>query len=175
MTPETHDWRLKPASAIQVDVVIPVFNEAHVVDDSVRRVHEYFSAHSPYAWRIVIAENGSTDNTADVGRRICGELSQVDMVAVGQPGRGRALRTAWSRSTADIVSYTDVDLSTELEAFPRLFHALIDEGYDVAVGSRLLEASRTTRGLKRQIISRGYNALLHIAFGVRFSDAQTGV
>ncbi len=174
MTPETASWRLKPTSAIEVDIVIPVFNEAHVLERSVRRVHDFFNSTCPYRWRIVIAENGSTDDTANVGRRLCEEFVAVEMVVVGQPGRGRALRTAWTESMADIVSYTDVDLSTELEAFPRLFGALIDEGYDLAVGSRLLSTSHTTRGMKRQIISRGYNALLRLAFGVRFSDAQTG-
>ena len=174
MTPETDSWRLKPASAIEVDIVIPVFNEAHVLERSVRRVHDFFSSNCPYRWKIVIAENGSTDDTATVGRHLCEKLVALDMVVIGQPGRGRALRTAWTESRADIVSYTDVDLSTGLEAFPRLFGALIDEGYDLAVGSRLLSASHTTRGMKRQIISRGYNALLRLAFGVRFSDAQTG-
>ena len=174
MTAETRSWRRKPASAIAVDVVIPVFNEAHVLERCVRQVHDYFSAQIPYGWQIVIAENGSSDDTAAVGKRICDELPHVDMVIVDRPGRGRALRSAWSQGQADIVCYTDVDLSTGLEAFPRLFRALIDEGYDLAVGSRLLRNSRTTRGVKRTLISRAYNLLLKLTLGVRFSDAQTG-
>ena len=174
MSAETGNWRLKPAADIRVDVVIPAYNEAHVLEHSIRRVHEFFEAQVPYRWRIVIAENGSRDGTADVGRDLSQTMPRVDMVTVGQPGRGLALRTAWTQSSADVVSYTDVDLSTELEAFPRLFTALIDGGHDVAVGSRLLPDSKTTRGLKRTIISRGYNLILKIAFGVSFSDAQTG-
>jgi glycosyltransferase involved in cell wall biosynthesis len=170
----SRSWRLKPRELITVDVMIPVLNEAHVLERSVRAVHDHFSAQVPLSWQIVIVENGSTDGTAAVARRLCEELPRVDVVVLTQPGRGRALRMAWTRSTADIVSYTDVDLSTALSGFPELFGALIDGGYDLAVGSRLAPGARTTRSFKRQIISRGYNALLKLMLGVRFSDAQTG-
>ena len=121
----------------------------------------------------MIAENGSTDGTAEVARKIALELPHVDLMVIGQRGRGRALRIAWGRPGADILCYTDVDLSTELEAFPKLFQALLD-GYDVAVGSRLAAASRTTRSFKRELISRAYNQILRWTLRVGFSDAQTG-
>ena len=64
-------------------------------------------------------------------------------------------------------------MSTELEAFPKLFQALLD-GYDLAVGSRLAEASQATRSFKREMISRAYNQILRWTLHVGFSDAQTG-
>jgi hypothetical protein len=70
--------------------------------------------------------------------------------------------------------YTDVDLSTSLEALPRFLTAIIDGGYDLAIGSRLARDARTTRSVKREIVSRCYNAMLKLVLGVRFSDAQTG-
>ncbi len=157
-----------------MDVVIPVLNEAHVLERSIRTVHDFLSERVPYRWRIVIAENGSTDGTMDVAQRLRGTMPSVHTVAIGQRGRGRALRVSWTESDADVVSYTDVDLSTELEALPRLFRAVIEERYDLAVGSRLAPGARTTRSWRRQIISLAYNRLLRLALGVRFSDAQTG-
>jgi glycosyltransferase involved in cell wall biosynthesis len=168
------DWRSKPESAIGVDVVIPVLNEAHVLERSVTRVHNFLSRRIPYRWRIVIAENGSTDGTADVARKLCDRFERVELLVIGKRGRGRALRAAWMRGDADILCYTDVDLSTELDAFPRLFAALIHGRYDLAVGSRLARGARTTRSLKRDIISRAYNLILRLALDVQFSDAQTG-
>jgi len=168
------DWRSKPDSRIGVDVVIPVLNEAHVLERSIQTVHDFLTLRVPYRWRIVIAENGSTDGTADVARRLCERFERVELLVVGKRGRGRALRAAWMRGDADILCYTDVDLSTELEAFPRLFTALIGERYDLAVGSRLARGARTTRSLKRDMISRCYNLILKFALDVRFSDAQTG-
>jgi glycosyltransferase involved in cell wall biosynthesis len=168
------EWRLKPASQICVDVVIPVLNEAHVLERSVRTVHRFLSQRVRYRWRIVIAENGSTDGTADVARRLSEELPEVELLVLGWRGRGRALRAAWGRGDADILCYTDVDLSTDLDAMPRLFHALIHENYDVAIGSRLAKGARTVRCFKREMISRTYNQILRMVLRVGFSDAQTG-
>jgi glycosyltransferase involved in cell wall biosynthesis len=157
-----------------VDIVIPVLDEARVVGRSVRRVHEFCRRRLPYNWRIVVAENGSRDRTAEVAREVAAALDRVDVLALDQPGRGRALRAAWSTSRADIVAYTDVDLSTALDGFLPLLRALVEDRYDLAVGSRLRRESRTARSRHRQLISRAYNALLRAALGVGFSDAQTG-
>ena len=132
------------------------------------------SRHLPYGWRLVIAENGSTDGTVEVALDLAREFHDVDVEIINKPGRGRALRLAWSRSTADIVSYTDVDLSTDLEALPKLLGALVNDGYDLAIGSRLAPGSRTTRTFKREAVSRCYNFLLRRFLQVEFSDAQTG-
>lgn len=174
MTQTSSDWRAKPASEISVDVVIPVLNEAHVLEKSVKTVHEFFTARMPYRWRIVVAENGSTDGTVEVAERLTKEMTNVNLLVIGQRGRGRALRAAWGRKEADIVCYTDVDLSTELEAFPKLFDALIKDRCDVAIGSRLKRGAQTTRSMKREFISRCYNLILRLSLQVSFSDAQTG-
>ena len=91
-----------------------------------------------------------------------------------QKGRGRALRRAWTEGDADIVSYMDVDLSTDLSAFPPLIDSLINSEYDVAIGSRLKKGSQVTRGLKREFISRTYNLIIKLMFWHHFSDAQCG-
>jgi hypothetical protein len=67
----------------------------------------------------------------------------------------------------------DVDLSTNLRFFPILIHGL-ELGYDVAIGSRLLQASQTQRSRKREALSRVYNGLVKLLFRNRFSDAQCG-
>ena len=95
MSEDPSAWRRKPAGDIRVDVVIPVYNEAHVLERSIRRIHQFFEAQVPYQWRIVIAENGSRDGTGEVAGRLSETMANVHMVAVGQPGRGWALRTAW--------------------------------------------------------------------------------
>lgn len=164
----------KPVADILVDVVVPVLNEAHVLERSIRTLHQFFEANLPMAWRLVVAENGSTDGTLEVAQRLARELPRVDVLSIGARGRGRALRRAWSRPGADILCYTDVDLSTELEAFPKVFRALVEEGYDVAVGSRLKAGAQTTRSFKRELVSRAYNLILRWTLDVHFSDAQTG-
>ena len=91
-----------------------------------------------------------------------------------EPGRGRALRTAWLRSDAPVLVYMDVDLSTDLAALLPLVAPLISGHSDLAIGTRLSRSSRVVRGAKREVISRGYNLLLRRALAVSLSDAQCG-
>src|SRR5256885_6003366 len=89
-------------------------------------------------------------------------------------GCGRALAAAWLISTADVVAYMDVDLSTDLDALLPLVAPLISHHSDLAIGSRLSTGARVRRGWKRELISRCYNALLHVTLGATFTDAQCG-
>ena len=163
------------AVATSVDVVLPVLNEEMDLPHSVATLHEFLTHNCQDQWRIVIADNGSTDNTLEVARDLSGKYPQVAYIHLDQRGRGRALKRAWLESPADIVSYMDVDLSTDLDAFPPLIAAIRDDGYDVAVGSRLTQGARVlSRSLRREVLSRGYNLLIKAMFFSRFSDAQCG-
>lgn len=158
----------------RIDVVIPVLNEAHVLERSVKALHAFLSDNLPqHDWQIVIADNGSTDGTFEIGQRL-EALGRVRATHIPEAGRGRALSLAWLGSEADVVSYMDVDLSTDLEAFPRLIRAVWEEGYDVATGSRLSRGSETTRSLKREVLSRGFVLLINLLFGTRLDDTQCG-
>jgi glycosyltransferase involved in cell wall biosynthesis len=157
-----------------IEIVIPVHNEQATLERSILRLHEFLTANLPYAWRIVIADNASTDATAFIGRELAGELAQVGFLQLREKGRGRALRAAWSASDADVLCYMDVDLSTSLEALLPLVAGLVSGHSDVAIGTRLAAGSRVVRGLKREFISRSYNRILRLALGARFSDAQCG-
>ncbi len=157
-----------------VDLVVPVLNEAHVLEQSVGRMRAFLGANFPYRWRVTVADNGSTDGTRDVAARLAEQFDDVAFFSLSERGRGRALRHAWSASDADIVAYTDVDLSTELEALEKLCRAIHEDGYEVATGSRLMRESNTTRGPKREFISRCYNLLVKLVLFTRFSDAQCG-
>ncbi|MBI4497181.1 MAG: glycosyltransferase family 2 protein [Chloroflexi bacterium] len=158
-----------------VDVVIPVYNEEHVLERSVITLRDFLRAQIPYEWRILIADNASTDRTLEVAKGLAARYpDDVAYLHLPQKGRGRALRTAWMASDADILSYMDVDLSTGLEAFPPLVQAIAVEGYDLATGSRLMQRSHIVRSLKREILSRGYFLMIQALFGVHFTDAQCG-
>jgi glycosyltransferase involved in cell wall biosynthesis len=158
----------------RVDVVIPVLNEAHVLEKSVAVVHDFLEKNAMFRWRIVIVDNGSTDGTFDIARNLARTYSAVEFIHLKEKGRGRALREAWQASSSDVVLYIDVDLSPELAALPKLVDALLREGYDLATGSRLLKSSKTKRSLKREIISRAYNHFLKTVLFTKFSDAQCG-
>ncbi len=161
--------------ATTVDVVVPVYNEERALPETIPTLRAFLSEPVfPYSWRIVIADNASVDGTPEEGRRLAREFGDVEYVRIEAKGRGRALKKTWLDSPMEIVSYMDVDLSTDLEAFPPLITAIAQKGYDVAIGSRLAPESRVTRSLQRTVLSRSYNLLIKATFFTRFSDAQCG-
>ncbi len=156
-------------------MVVPVYNEQDSLESSVRVLHatlaEQFEA-TP--WRITIADNASTDDTPRIASRLAAELTGVAVLRLDEKGRGRALKRAWLESSADVVAYVDVDLSTDLRALPPLVAPLLSGHSDIAIGTRLGRGSRVVRGAKREFVSRGYNLLLRRVMGVTFTDAQCG-
>jgi glycosyltransferase involved in cell wall biosynthesis len=161
-------------SEARLDVVIPVLNEAHVLESSVVTLRAFLSQRLPCRWRIVVADNGSKDGTWEVAKKLEASYPDVACFHLDERGRGRALRHAWTQGTASIFCYMDVDLSTELGALPRALEALLEEGFDIATGSRLMRDSRIRRSVKREIVSRIYNLIVKRTFATRFSDAQCG-
>ena len=164
----------KAEQAPQIDVVVPVYNEEAVLEYTVRRLHRFLSAELPFTWRIVIADNASTDATPDIARALARELRGVKVLRLEEKGRGRALRAAWSSSSAQVVCYMDVDLSTDLRGLLPLVAPLLSGHSDLAIGTRLAHGARVVRGPKRELISRTYNGILHAALRAHFSDAQCG-
>ena len=159
----------------QLDIVLPVYNEAHVIAGSVERLRAYLQeTNFPYSWRIVVADNASTDTTLAVAHQLEDTYPDVTVVHLPQKGRGRALRKAWLESQADAMCYMDIDLSTDLAALLPLTKAVLEEDYDVATGSRMTRGSQITRSLRREITSRGLIFLIKVAFLSKLSDTQCG-
>ncbi|MEU9453408.1 glycosyltransferase [Streptomyces sp. NPDC048277] len=166
-TPPRHDGPV-------LDLAVPVFNEETDLEPSVRRLHAHLRETFPYPFRITVADNASTDATPLIAARLAGELPEVEWIRLAEKGRGRALRAAWSGSSAPVVAYLDVDLSTGLSALLPLVAPLLSGHSDLAIGTRLAPSSRVVRGPKREFVSRCYNVLLRCTLSVGFSDAQCG-
>jgi glycosyltransferase involved in cell wall biosynthesis len=159
---------------MNVDVVIPVHNEGHVVEATVRRLYSHLTHDFPFSARITIADSASTDDTLSIARTLATELPGVRVIHLDEKGRGRVLRAAWSDSDADVLAYMDVDLSTDLNALLPLVAPLLSAHSELAIGSRLIRGARVERSFKREFISRAYNFLLRLSLGGRVSDAQCG-
>ncbi len=158
-----------------VDLVLPAYNEERGLAESARTLLAWCEQHPEHAWRVVVADNGSTDGTLAVARALEAEHGgRAAALHIPVAGRGLALRTAWLTSEADICAYMDVDLSTSLDALPALVDPLAAGEADLAVGSRLHPEARTRRGLRREVLSRGFVLALRLALGFRLTDAQCG-
>jgi putative flippase GtrA len=163
-----------PLSAMTVDIAIPVFNEERALPGCIAVLHEFLTERMPFDWTITIVDNASTDGTLLVAKRLARQWSGVRVMFLEERGKGNAVRAAWSTSSADVVAYMDVDLSTGLDASIPLVAAVAAGHSDIAIGSRLAPGARAVRGVKRELVSRGYNALLRLTHGAQFRDAQCG-
>jgi glycosyltransferase involved in cell wall biosynthesis len=157
-----------------VEVTIPVFNEEDIIEASTRRLRSYLDESFPFDTTIRIVDNASTDGTWDVAVRLANTLPGVSAVHLDEKGKGRAVRAAWSSSSAQIVCYMDIDLSTDLDGLLPLVAPLLSGHSDVSIGSRFATGAHVLRGARRELVSRLYNVLLRGALRPQFTDASCG-
>jgi len=155
-------------------LTIPAHNEEGVLYASVHRIIDGLRG-SGIDYRLAIAEDGSTDRT-DV------EISQLqselpDLIVQHIPtrvGRGLALRTLWAAIDADVYAFVDADLPTDPSAILDVLHA-IEDGADVATGSRYCFGAEVHRPPVRSLTSLAYNALVRFLFHEPIRDHQCGL
>jgi glycosyltransferase involved in cell wall biosynthesis len=159
---------------VDVEIVVPVYNEAPHVAERITELRAFLDSSFPFRALVTVVDNASTDRTFEAASEVASMLPGVAAMRLSRKGRGLALRTAWSSSSAPVVAYMDVDLSTSLTALLPLVAPLLSGHADVAIGSRLARGAHVVRGPKRELISRSYNLLLRCFLRGRFSDAQCG-
>jgi putative flippase GtrA len=160
--------------AAEVEIVVPVHNEARQLAASITALRSYLDNAFPFVATITVVDNASTDDTWSIAAGLAASLPGVRTLHLGQRGRGRAVRAAWTASSAEVVAYMDVDLSTGLDALLPLVAPLLSGHSDVAIGSRLAPGAHVVRGTRRELISRGYNLLLRTTLRSPCTDAQCG-
>jgi glycosyltransferase involved in cell wall biosynthesis len=127
----------------------------------------------PYT--LMIAEDGSTDNTFQVAQGLTVHYPNLKLIhSDSKLGRGRALRNAWCSTFADVYVFMDADLATDIRFLPRLVDRMQREGLDFVTGSRYSPGSNLRRPILRKMVSLTYNALVRIVFHTSVSDHQCG-
>jgi len=125
-------------------------------------------------FRIVIAEDGSTDGTDLIAQEL--ERTYTQVIHLHSPqklGKGLALKRAFSKVEGDIYAFMDCDLATNIKFFPKLINS-IREGNDLALGSRYMDGAKVHRSVSRDISSRLYNRIIRILFRDHVLDHQIG-
>ena len=174
VVPITRNQSPGARTAPDVEIVVPVYNEAEQLARSITALRTYLDTSFPFVTTVTIADNASTDRTWPIATELASTMDGVGAIHLDQKGRGRALRAAWSRSTASVVAYMDVDLATGLDALLPLVAPLLSGHSDVAIGTRLGPGAHVVRGARREMISRAYNLLLRSALRSPCTDAQCG-
>jgi len=129
---------------MKLSLVIPAYNEAGRIEDSLEQVFAYLTGFSDPA-EIIVVDDGSTDATAALVQAKAQGRPELRLIRLPKnQGKGAAVRAGVLESQGEWVLMTDADLSTPLFELPRFFAALAD-GFDLAVASRQLPGARLVR------------------------------
>ncbi len=137
-TPEIAD---SPLTSFRLSVLVPVFNERHVVEASLRRV---LKLDDPLisSLEVIVVDDQSTDGTWEILQRLAAQDDRVVLLRNPQNmGKGAALRNAIAHSTGDISIVHDADLEYDPSDIPSLLAPFAKEGADAVFGSRYLSAA----------------------------------
>jgi glycosyltransferase involved in cell wall biosynthesis len=161
--------------ALTYSFVIPAYNESARIGPTLDEVLRYTEEQNWDA-EIVVVDDGSTDDTAEIVRGYGKRHAQVLLVEnPGNRGKGYSVRNGMLHARGEIRLFTDADLSSPMTEARKLFEA-IARGADVAIGSRWLRAELQTerQPLYRQALGRIFNVALRAILGLRFADTQCG-
>ena len=158
---------------VSVTAVLPVFNDVEALKTAIPKSIEALEAYGK-SFELIIAEDGSTDGSRECVEEWEKKDPRVRLLHSDErQGRGRALNRALAESKGEIFCYYDVDLATDISHLTELLDH-IEDGADVATGSRLMKDSNIVRSGDREIASRGYNFLVRVFLGSKLNDHQCG-
>jgi len=162
---------------VSVSLAIPVLNEAKTLEEQIEKLLAFFRQHPGVFDEtiVTIADNGSTDGTQSIGRRLALTIPQVRYVRLDAAGVGKALRKTWAEHPAEIFGYMDLDLSTSLIHLLEVIKAFESGAADLVMGTRWHKKSRVRgRRLIRSVSSFLFNFTLRRCFSIPITDAMCG-
>lgn len=167
-------WKQNSQKSVEVSVVFPAYNEVDYLEPAVEKTTQALREFTN-SFELIIAEDGSTDGTAERSEELAQKYPFVKHIHGEQRlGRGIALNNAFRQSSGEVLVYMDLDIATDLKHLKSLVEAITLEGYDFATGSRLLPESKVERSLSRSVSSKSYNFLVRAMLGSKLRDHQCG-
>jgi dolichyl-phosphate beta-glucosyltransferase len=156
-------------------IVIPAYNEGARLGVTLEKVLAYVAQRGWHA-EIIVVNDGSSDNTADIVHSYAVRNPGLRLLEnPGNRGKGYSVRNGMLHARGKILLFSDADLSSPIEEMKKLVAAL-EDGVDIAIGSRWLRRDLQTRRqpLYRQLFGRVFNLLLRVVLGLNFKDTQCG-
>ena len=126
------------------------------------------------SYEIVIAEDGSSDGTDAISRKLAISNDWILHSHSDQRlGKGGALKRAFGVCSGEVIVFMDADIATSLDCLPKMI-GVIDKGHDMAIGSRMVRGSMSKRSFSRMFLSMIYNLIVRVLFGSGVYDHQCG-
>ncbi|MEJ7599280.1 MAG: glycosyltransferase family 2 protein [Kofleriaceae bacterium] len=158
-----------------VSLVIPVYNEEGILREAVTELlaglHELRASLGELELEIIIAENGSSDRTAELARHLADEMPEVTTFSLGEPNYGKALRRGILEARGDLVICEEIDLC-DRDFHRRALEHLRHDDCDMVVGSKAMKGASDERPVFRRVATRVINGMLRVAVGFRGTDTH---
>lgn len=164
-----------PGTDPRISIVIPIYNEQGILHAAVVDVRERLK---PFAWNyeIILAENGSKDETVRIAEELCAKYSdpkegQVRVMSLGEPNYGKALKQGILLARGEFVICDEIDLC-DADFHRRAIEILETGEADLVIGSKLVEGAEDDRPMWRHAASLAYTSMLRIILGFRGTDTH---
>ncbi len=162
-------------TGVNLSIVVPAFNEEKRIESPLDEVIQYLR-NQFQQWELIYSDDGSTDRTLEKLRKLQEKYPEIKVVGVPKNrGKGSAVRTGMSAASGNIILFSDTDFSTPIQETEKLLKYL-NEGYDVAIGSRGLSDSQVEihQAWPREMMGKMFNTMLHSLLPIEFMDTQCG-
>ncbi|MCF7860128.1 glycosyltransferase family 2 protein [Patescibacteria group bacterium] len=161
---------------MKIDFCIPVYNEDLIFNDNARQLLDFLrQTHLHNDWQLVFIVNGSTLSFQKIVQNFVDKNSpETVCFLLDQAGKGRAIKSYFDVSTADVLVYMDIDLAVRLDNLQELLAPILSGEADLCFGSRMLAASMVKRSWLREISSQVYLFISRLLLEHNFTDLQCG-
>jgi glycosyltransferase involved in cell wall biosynthesis len=153
-----------------VSVVIPIYNEEAILFGSVVELVARMSEFD-FNYEILLCENGSKDNTREVGLALERKFPHVRMLNYGEPNYGAAMRMGILQAKGKFVVCDEIDI-LDVGFYRRSLEALVFDQCDLVVGSKLHSQSHDKRPVMRHAATMTINTMLRVLLGFRGTDTH---
>ena len=153
---------------MKLSIVIPVYNEEHNIDNTLKEVIEHVNK-KYIDYEIIIADDGSTDRTRDVIKKYKNVVLTNKRI---NKGKGYSVKEGILMAKGDYILFTDADLSTPIEEVDKFMEFI--KKYDIVIGSRALKESKVNNILYKKILGRIGNFFISFLLVKGIKDTQCG-
>jgi dolichyl-phosphate beta-glucosyltransferase len=161
---------------LDLSIVIPAYNEHDRLPQTLDCIFSYLHA-QPYRAEVIVVDDGSSDRTSEIVSTCGQKYSGLRLISnTENRGKGFSVRHGMLEARGEIALFTDADLSTPIQEADKLLHALREEGYDAAIGSRAMDRSliEVHQPMIREQAGIFFNRPVRWIMGIEFSDTQCG-